>query len=367
MLTWAFFTLVTNYINTGWVFLMPGLIHSTLEGIPELALAFVTIYVYSYIGLLLQSVVSNRLLQWHDSHGRLVLFSIQATVEAIMTLGSMYYVYARDQWAFSNKLGVCLWTMVFYMKLHSYVTTHRDIALEVWLRKKDMHSDTQTKIRGIKELNVDLESIRGMEQAQLSKLLALYGVDDESIKSSSLKLLQRLANQIIQQQLVMATAVEQYPRSFKTAAIDFFVFSFSPVLVYQWVFPRNDKFSVRKFIHQCVVSIGLIPIMWLLYEKYILPVVRCAPDANPVLAVAELIIPETLFFILGFFLVFECVFNAWGECTLFADRHFYDDWWNRYLQLYSILHNAHHCYHLVFAEEHFWSQNRLHVCFIMQM
>lgn len=40
------------------------------------------------------------------------------------------------------------------------------------------------------------------------------------------------------------------------------------------------------------------------------------------------IFPITILLILLFYIVFENILNVFGELTKFADRQFYDEWWN---------------------------------------
>jgi sterol O-acyltransferase len=42
----------------------------------------------------------------------------------------------------------------------------------------------------------------------------------------------------------------------------------------------------------------------------------------------ELLIPFMICYIMLFYLVFDCICNAFAEITYFGDREFYADWWN---------------------------------------
>ncbi|KAI9613962.1 hypothetical protein H4Q26_009816 [Puccinia striiformis f. sp. tritici PST-130] len=44
--------------------------------------------------------------------------------------------------------------------------------------------------------------------------------------------------------------------------------------------------------------------------------------------VIRLIVPFTINYLLIFYIIFECICNAFAELTRFADREFYSDWWN---------------------------------------
>jgi sterol O-acyltransferase len=49
---------------------------------------------------------------------------------------------------------------------------------------------------------------------------------------------------------------------------------------------------------------------------------------SPVEAIATLIIPILFCHIMIFYMMFELILNGIAEVTRFADRCFYDDWWN---------------------------------------
>ncbi len=57
-----------------------------------------------------------------------------------------------------------------------------------------------------------------------------------------------------------------------------------------------------------------------------------APVLSPLEAVIVLIIPIVFCHILIFYIVFELILNGLAEVTRFADRRFYDDWWNRFVR-----------------------------------
>lgn len=51
------------------------------------------------------------------------------------------------------------------------------------------------------------------------------------------------------------------------------------------------------------------------------------PAGPPWLTVADVGRFITLY-LLAFYVIFECVLNVFAEATRFADRGFYDAWWN---------------------------------------
>jgi sterol O-acyltransferase len=69
--------------------------------------------------------------------------------------------------------------------------------------------------------------------------------------------------------------------------------------------------------------------MYITVEKYIHPILSHVEDFPPGVALLRLIFPFMLTQLMVFFIIFECICNGFAELTRFADRNFYDDWWNR--------------------------------------
>ena len=63
-------------------------------------------------------------------------------------------------------------------------------------------------------------------------------------------------------------------------------------------------------------------------ESQILPVARNIANVSFLDSLVGMLLPIMTIYMLVFFLVFECIANAFAELTCFADRQFYADWWN---------------------------------------
>lgn len=68
--------------------------------------------------------------------------------------------------------------------------------------------------------------------------------------------------------------------------------------------------------------------MFAILERFMLPALSKHSYEHPVETIINLLVPATLMEICGFFLVFDCMLNCVAEITCFADREFYQDWWN---------------------------------------
>ena len=68
--------------------------------------------------------------------------------------------------------------------------------------------------------------------------------------------------------------------------------------------------------------------MYMVVDSQIIPVVRNIARVTFMDSLMSLILPIMTIYMLVFFLIFECIANAFAELTCFADRQFYSDWWN---------------------------------------
>lgn len=69
-------------------------------------------------------------------------------------------------------------------------------------------------------------------------------------------------------------------------------------------------------------------VQYMVVTEDIAPVIRANLDAPLIELYLQLQMPLILMVILMIFLLFESFPNALAELTLFADREFYQDWWN---------------------------------------
>lgn len=76
-----------------------------------------------------------------------------------------------------------------------------------------------------------------------------------------------------------------------------------------------------------MATFGTFYILYMTTEHYILPKIPETRNSLP-RAFLELTFPFLVNYLLIFYIMFECICNAFAEVSMFADRNFYDDWWN---------------------------------------
>lgn len=106
-----------------------------------------------------------------------------------------------------------------------------------------------------------------------------------------------------------------------------------PSLVYELEYPRTNSIRPLYVLEKTLATFGTFFVIYAITEHVIFPSHE-ASKANPIRAdsfigaALDLILPFMLNYLLIFYIIFECICNAFAELTCFADRGFYEDWWN---------------------------------------
>jgi sterol O-acyltransferase len=121
---------------------------------------------------------------------------------------------------------------------------------------------------------------------------------------------------------------------------NYFDYLLCPTLCYELEYPRTEKVRWVEVLVKTLAVFGCIFLLTLTSEEFIVPVlnesanalhkVESASERALVLAetISMLLFPFMITFLLVFLVIFEYVLGAFAEITRFADRRFYQDWWN---------------------------------------
>jgi len=74
-----------------------------------------------------------------------------------------------------------------------------------------------------------------------------------------------------------------------------------------------------------VATFGTFTLLYSVTEVFILPKIH---QASFFRAMLDLALPFMVAYLLLFYIIFECICNGFAELSCFADRQFYEDWWN---------------------------------------
>lgn len=125
----------------------------------------------------------------------------------------------------------------------------------------------------------------------------------------------------------------QYPHNLNMKDLMYFIAA--PTLCYELNFPRTQRIRKRFLLKRILEVIIGCQIMLAVIQQYIIPSVKNSliPFSNMDVAKAterllKLAIPNHLFWLCMFYILFHSFLNLVGELMHFADRKFYGDWWN---------------------------------------
>lgn len=118
-------------------------------------------------------------------------------------------------------------------------------------------------------------------------------------------------------------------------AADIWYFMLAPTLCYEINFPQRPK--IRKwFLFWITLEVIIIPLLGMtLLNQWALPIMAVTAKAYNEMdmwelfkAYIDLVVWNTVFWIMMSFWLFHSTLNWLGEVLRFADRDFYRDWWN---------------------------------------
>ncbi|KAK3384160.1 MBOAT family protein [Lasiosphaeria ovina] len=133
-------------------------------------------------------------------------------------------------------------------------------------------------------------------------------------------------------------ATRAYPNNL--TLLNHYEFIVLPTLVYELEYPRSESIHWSYAAEKIAACFGIIFVMIMVSQAFIYPVVidmiRMKEAGVPLAGrfarfpgmLTELIFPFMMEYLLAWYLIWETILNFLAELTFFADRSFYDAWWN---------------------------------------
>jgi sterol O-acyltransferase len=121
--------------------------------------------------------------------------------------------------------------------------------------------------------------------------------------------------------------------SFAAQASQYFLFFFVPTLIYRNSYPRRRKIN-WGFVLRCFAEVlACVFYTYTVFASFSCPEFqKTAREPGNwqsfVLSCFNSMLPSILVYLLTFFALLHAWLNAWAEITRFADRCFYESWWN---------------------------------------
>ncbi|KNZ74514.1 putative sterol O-acyltransferase 1 [Termitomyces sp. J132] len=106
---------------------------------------------------------------------------------------------------------------------------------------------------------------------------------------------------------------------------NFVIYQLMPTLVYELEYPRTERIRPIYVFEKTAATFGTFALLYTVTETFILPY---TPTYNSSILrlLLDLALPFMIAYLLLFFIIFECICNAFAELSFFADRQFYEDW-----------------------------------------
>jgi sterol O-acyltransferase len=120
--------------------------------------------------------------------------------------------------------------------------------------------------------------------------------------------------------------ISSYPQNINYK--NFFYFLLAPTFCYQETYPSSGEFRPVYFILKLLKAFFCLTLIYYVYSESIEPVLFNLLTTPLLMLLIELYFPITLFCLICFYLIFECILAGYAELANFGDRQFYDDWWN---------------------------------------
>ncbi|KAI0642138.1 MBOAT-domain-containing protein [Trametes meyenii] len=108
---------------------------------------------------------------------------------------------------------------------------------------------------------------------------------------------------------------------------DFAWYQLTPTLVYELEYPRTDSIRPLYVFEKSVAFFGTFALLYTIVETFIIPLTP-TKEQSFARSLLDLAMPFMISYLLLFYIIFECICNGFAELSYFADRQFYDDWWN---------------------------------------
>ncbi|KAK4322983.1 hypothetical protein Pmani_006290 [Petrolisthes manimaculis] len=128
-------------------------------------------------------------------------------------------------------------------------------------------------------------------------------------------------------------ALTQYPENLTLR--DLYYFFVAPTLCYELNFPRSQRVRKRFLLRRMLEVIVITNIILAMFQQWIIPSVKNSFQAFSDMdfircaeRLLKLSIPNHIVWLSWFYLCFHSFLNTLAELLYFADRDFYQDWWN---------------------------------------
>ncbi|KAJ2464382.1 Sterol O-acyltransferase 2 (Sterol-ester synthase 2), partial [Coemansia sp. RSA 2322] len=225
----------------------------------------------------------------HQGRGRLV----QAAFE-VAWLAAWYVWLGTRGWPWAQRCFFALHTVVNWMKVHSYLSSNRRLACA--LR--------------------DVADLRAQRKRQSDSADSADSAANDAETDAEIDALDAM----------LCPYTTRFPANLTLA--NYAMFQLSPALVYELEYPRTERIRWSYMAEKLVGTAGIFVVFYVVVAHLVIPHLERMPETGVFVATLHLMGPMATCWLLFFFITFDSIANGFAELTRFADRRFYDDWWN---------------------------------------
>ncbi|KAK8089940.1 MBOAT family protein [Apiospora hydei] len=311
---------------------------------------------------ILQRLVHARYIRW-DKSG----WIIQNVWQTLFIAGVIGFPLIRD-WPWTHTVFFVLHGLVMLMKQHSYAFYNGHLSTlfekrEVLLQKlkqldliNPVTSPSQTS-PPMPELSIEhlanqpSASVYKQRRQSIHQGSITDGIEQisatidsgEPLDTNQLQLFERMIKWEIDALTDELKGKATYPSRSYPNNITFanhYEWIVLPTLVYELEYPRSEGINWYYVAEKGIAMFGLIFVMIMVSQAYMYPVVMFTLkmkeegwSTSERLAefpwiLSDLVFPFMMEYMLAWYVIWETALNLLAELTCFADRSFYDAWWN---------------------------------------
>ncbi|KAE9566843.1 Sterol O-acyltransferase 2 [Colletotrichum fructicola] len=316
------------------------------------------------VGWILQRLIFSGYLDWNRSG-----WIIQNVWQSIF-IGSVVGLTLIRDWPWTHTVFFVLHGIVMLMKQHSYAFYNGHLST-VYKKRKYLlsklkklehvapinspsttspsastisvsHLDNPPSAAEMKGRRHSVTHTRGSETTDVDRIS--HAIESgEPLDADQVRVFERIIkweiDGLTDELRGKATSVARaYPNNLTLA--NHYEYIVLPTVVYELEYPRSDSIDWYYVAEKTAATFGIILVMIMVSQAFIYPVVMqtvAMKETGMPLAerfryfpwmLSDLIFPFMMEYMMAWYLIWETILNTLAELTYFADRSFYDAWWN---------------------------------------
>jgi len=297
-ITYCFTLPISNYFKKGYFFKM-GLFFRMFKDLSVFYLIWPLFHFWTYTAYLHEIMILRKF-------PKFICYMFNAISQYGILFFATYRCLKTDLQT-PPTLYTLVQALIHFFKMHSYTYTNRDYR-SYYLKYCRLKKDEINSIENIPQKFKNNKNYIDDRNNLINDITGNDSNGDEKAESVEFQLISSYPNNI----------------NFK----NFFYFLCAPTFCYQESYPSSGKFRPIYFILKVMKAFFCLTIIYYIYSESIEPVLPTILTTPLLLLLIELYFPITIFCMVCFYLIFECVLPGYAELASFGDRQFYDDWWN---------------------------------------